>query len=111
MPTTKHMDVKVRHGFAAGGTIVDDDAEAVVEFLGGGHLAGHQQKVTKDDLILVGGFAHANDEFLWNYEGMRGSLRVHVANGHALVVLMDEFGGNPSICTHDIGVSAIRRGQ
>ena len=91
--SAQNMDVQVRHGFAAIGPIINDDAEA-----GSGHafLLGQglrdKEQVSEQRLVGPRAGADARDHLLGHDEEMDGRLRMNVVEGQALVILVDNPG-------------------
>ena len=53
--------------------------------------------MTKDELILGGGFANARDYFLGNDQHMHRRLRLDVVNDDAEIVLKFDFSGDLAV--------------
>ena len=87
--------MEVGDGFAAVGAVVDDDAEAVFgESFAMGNASGDLQKVAEEGGVFAGGEGDAGDGLAGDDEEVDGGLRGDVAEGDALVVFMDDVGGN-----------------
>lgn len=87
------VEVEVRDGFAGLFSVVDDDAEGVADPGFAGGRAGCEQEVAEEGAVFRFGGRHAGNDFFRDDQKMRGRLRFDVADGDAVFVLMDDFGG------------------
>ena len=95
MPAAEHVDVQVRDGLAPIGAVIDRDAETGVAdaFLAGDGSSGEQEVAQKGSVFRFG-FADAWDHGFRYDEEMGGRLGVDVAEGDALIILVDDLRGN-----------------
>lgn len=91
------VQVKVRDFLAAVGSGIGDEAEA-----GGGDVeftrdfGGGDHQVAEQGGIGGGGLPHVGEVILGNDDDMDRGLGVDVVEGEAVVVLVDDLGGNLS---------------
>ena len=100
MATTEEMHVQMRHGFATIGTVIDHQTEAFAAILEPkliSNLACGEEQGTKRCLILSCGFANSWDRFARGDQNVRGCLRCNVAEGNAVLVFIDDVGGNLAV--------------
>ena len=87
------VEVQVGHGFAAIGAIVDDEAEAVcVESLAAGDFTDFEHEVSEQR--LVSGLGETRDGLARDEEQVDGCLWGDVPEADALIVFVDDFGGD-----------------
>jgi len=94
LPASEQMNVQVRYGFPAIGTIVNNDPEAIIQFLGSGQLPGHEQKMTDDFLVFPTSLGDPWDHLLGNDQGVNGCLWRNVTNGDTGFILVKDVGRN-----------------
>lgn len=88
---------------------VGHHAESVAEPEGTGQLT-HRPVHGREDLGVAGGrIGQAGDVPAGNHQDMDRSLRMQVTEGHHLVILMDEGGGDGSL--GDLAEDTIRHGE
>lgn len=86
--------MKMRDGLTSVGTIVDHNPETRIELELACELTRDQEAVAEDGLVVREGFADPGDRFAGYNQNMHRGLRVNVANGDALFVLVLESCGN-----------------
>ena len=87
--------MEVRHGFAAVGAVVDDQAEAVFgEALFAGDFTRGEEQVAEDGLVFGSGFGDARDRLARNDEEVDRGPGVDVLEGDAEVVLVKDGRGD-----------------
>ena len=85
--------MQVGHGFTSIMAVIDYQAEAGIAGTDAqlpGHFPGSEQQLTQQGLILRRGFADAGDHTFGHDQHMDGSLRIDVAEGEGLFVLVDD---------------------
>ena len=97
MSTAQEMDVEVRDGLATVPALVDDKAKAVAQALAGRDLGCDDEEVAKQLGVSGSSLADARDELARDHEDVGGRLRSDIVEGHAMLVLIDDPGGNLTV--------------
>jgi hypothetical protein len=93
--TAEQMQVKVRDGFPAVGSVVDDQAIAgLVEFQLPGHFLGGGEKVAEDGVMFRGNGGVAGVMLFGDQEDVDRGLGGDIAKGKNVLVLKDNVGWN-----------------
>ena len=75
-------------------SVVDDDSESGFESLLQRHLGRHDEQMADQRLVLGGRVAQLRDRLARDHEEVSGSLRTQITEGHALIILVQEFRRN-----------------
>jgi hypothetical protein len=86
--------VKVGDGFAGVGAVVDDEAKTAGELELFGDLAGGEEEVSENGLMIGRGVADAGDDDLWDDQQVDRCLGGYVVDDDATVVLVFDLGGD-----------------
>ena len=87
----QHMDVEIRDRLSSVVPGVDDAAEAgSLDAFEDSHFAGSQKQVSEALHVLVAGVLEASKTLSRNDEYVHGRLWLHVAEGDAVLVFIDD---------------------
>ena len=87
--------MEVGDGFAAVGTVINDEAVAGGGYVfAAGDVGGGEEEVSKEALIIALGVSNAGDGFFGNDKDVDRGLGGDVAEGEALVIFEDDVGGD-----------------
>jgi len=88
------MEVKVGDGFAAIGSIIDDEAiTGFVELaLASDPLSGDKE-MSEEGMILWRDGTVAGVMFFWNDKNVDGGLRGEITEGEDVIILVEDIGG------------------
>src|SRR5262245_10907273 len=88
----QHVEVEMEDALARARAVVDHHAEVrEAGFLG--HVAGHQQQMSEQRLVLGARSRELLERLARDHQQMDGCLRAHVVEGDRAVVLIDTLGG------------------
>ena len=94
LAAAEQVDVKVRNGFSAVGTVVDHDAITGGEIELAGQVGCGEQQVAEQGLVGERRLVDPGNGFLGYDQNMNGRLRLNVVNGDAVLVLVGDLGGD-----------------
>ena len=95
LSTSKKVEMEVGNGFATVGAVVDDDAEAIFGVaLLAGNVANLKEEVPEKVLVILLGEGNTGERLFGNEEEMNGRLGRDVAEAEALVIFVNNVGGN-----------------
>lgn len=93
-PTQRACGPTVIYRLAAFLSVVDDDSESGFESLLQRHLGRHDEQMADQRLVLGGRVAQLRDRLARDHEEVSGSLRAQIAEGNALIILVEKFRRN-----------------
>ena len=88
------MEVKVGDGFAAIGSIIDDEAiTGFVELALASDPLGGDEEMSEEGMILGRDGAVAGVMFFWNNKNVDGGLGGEITEGEDVIILVENIGG------------------
>ena len=87
------MHMQVKYGLAGTGPVVHVQAKIFQPLLPG-YLAGHQQQVAQQRLILCFCIGQLGNRFLGDHQEVGGRLGIDIPESQTLVVFENDIGGN-----------------
>jgi hypothetical protein len=99
------VNVQVEYGLARISAVVDDQAERIRHAQLLSHLAGRQQQMTQQGLVVLVSVYQAGNFPLGDYQHVDRGLRIDIVYRNAVIVLIEELTGN--LTTDDLAKNGI----